>query len=97
MGKTFSVGIAWTILTTVLFVFPPEVPVTSENMNYCIAAFGVILLIAGTTWIFDGRKHYTGPHIDVQGLIHGKVEGMEGLDQVPAKGSDDSTSKVPAL
>ena len=43
------VGIAWTILTTVLFVFPPETPVTSNNMNYAIAAFGVILLIAGGT------------------------------------------------
>ena len=43
------VGIAWTILTTVLFVFPPETPVTSNNMNYAVAAFGVILLIAGGT------------------------------------------------
>ncbi|KAK0382815.1 hypothetical protein NLU13_9910 [Sarocladium strictum] len=57
------VGILWTILTTVLFVFPPELPVTGNNMNYCIAAFGVILLIAGGTWIFDGRKHYKGPQI----------------------------------
>jgi choline transport protein len=46
-------------------------------MNYCIVAFGVILLIAGLTWIFDGRKHYTGPILDVEGLIQGKVEGMD--------------------
>lgn len=71
------VGIAWTILTTVLFVFPPETPVTPDNMNYCIAAFGVMLLIAGATWFADGRKHYTGPQIDVDGLLNGKVEGME--------------------
>lgn len=43
------VGIAWSILTTVLFVFPPVTPVTSLNMNYAIAAFGVILVIAGGT------------------------------------------------
>lgn len=59
------VGIAWTILTTVLFVFPPELPVTSSNMNYCIAAFGVILMIAAGTWIFDGRKNYKGPRLEV--------------------------------
>lgn len=70
-------GIAWTILTTVLFVFPPELPVTPDNMNYCIVAFGVILLIAGLTWIFDGRKHYRGPNVDVDALLHGKVEGLE--------------------
>lgn len=46
-------------------------------MNYCIVAFGVMLLIAGTTWIFDGRKHYEGPHLDIQALIDGQVEGME--------------------
>ncbi|KAF4458864.1 choline permease [Fusarium albosuccineum] len=59
------VGIAWAILTTVLFVFPPELPVTPTNMNYCIAAFGIILLIAVVTWIFDGRKHYKGPHVQI--------------------------------
>ena len=53
-----------------LFVFPPELPVTAENMNYCIVAFGVILLIAGLTWIFDGRKHYTGPQIKLTGVAH---------------------------
>ncbi|KAI5460567.1 amino acid/polyamine transporter I [Mariannaea sp. PMI_226] len=59
------VGIAWTILTTVLFVFPPELPVTPSNMNYCIAAFGIFLMIAGVTWIFDGRKSYKGPRLEV--------------------------------
>ncbi|KAF4983911.1 hypothetical protein FZEAL_788 [Fusarium zealandicum] len=59
------VGIAWAMLTTVLFVLPPELPVTPSNMNYCIAAFGVILLIAVVTWIFDGRKNYKGPHVEI--------------------------------
>lgn len=59
------VGIAWAILTTVLFVFPPEIPVTPTNMNYCVAAFGVILLIAVVTWIVDGRKNYKGPLINI--------------------------------
>ncbi|KAI2627665.1 amino acid transporter [Hypoxylon sp. NC1633] len=70
------VGIGWTILTTVLFVFPPELPVTSENMNYCIVAFGVILLIALITWLSDGRKNYKGPHVEVEGLEKGKGEGV---------------------
>ncbi|KAI0163117.1 GABA permease gaba [Pestalotiopsis sp. NC0098] len=77
------VGICWSLLTTVLFVFPPETPVDSENMNYCVAAFGVILVIAGSTWIFDGRKHYTGPVMDVQGMLNGKVEGMEPVHSGP--------------
>ncbi|KAK5990129.1 Choline transport protein [Cladobotryum mycophilum] len=69
------VGILWTILTTVLFVFPPAIPTTGSNMNYCIVAFGVILLISGSTWIFDGRKNYKGPIIDLDGLT-GTMVGM---------------------
>jgi hypothetical protein len=46
-------------------------------MNYCIVAFGVILIIAGTTWLIDGRKHYKGPGMDVDGMLQGKVEGID--------------------
>ncbi|KJZ71615.1 hypothetical protein HIM_09009 [Hirsutella minnesotensis 3608] len=77
------VGIMWTILTTVLFVFPPKLPVTASNMNYCIVAFGVILLIAALTWIFDGRRNYSGPKIDVQSMLVGKVEGLDGEIDAP--------------
>lgn len=56
-------GVCFTILTTVLFVFPPGLPVTGNNMNYCIAAFAIVFLISMLTWIFDGRKNYTGPQI----------------------------------
>ncbi|KAL7622654.1 hypothetical protein AAE478_008167 [Parahypoxylon ruwenzoriense] len=87
------VGIAWTILTTVLFVFPPELPVTSSNMNYCIVAFGIILLISVLTWVFDGRKNYKGPHVDVQGLASdGKVQGIEGVETTTPSGEEDTTT-----
>lgn len=56
---------AYTLLTTVLFLFPPFVPVTGSTMNYCIVAFGIIIIISGLQWIFDGRKNYTGPRITV--------------------------------
>lgn len=91
VGWTMNlVGIAWTILTTVLFVFPPEIPVTSENMNYCIVAFGVILLIAVVTWIFDGRKNYKGPLVVFEGLEKGPVEGVEAVLE-PVTESDSIT------
>lgn len=58
-------------------MFPPELPVTPGNMNYCIVAFGVILLISCATWFIDGRKHYKGPSLDVEGMLNGKVEGID--------------------
>lgn len=72
-----QIGIAWALLTTVLFVFPPEIPTTSSNMNYAIVAFGIMLLIAGTTWVVDGRKNYKGPQLDIQGLLSGQVDGID--------------------
>jgi amino acid transporter len=62
-------GIAYVILTTVLFVFPPELPVTGSNMNYCIVAFAIVVIISLIQWIVDGRKNYTGPKVDLEELI----------------------------
>ncbi len=49
-------------------------------MNYCIVAFGIILAIATVQWVIDGRKNYTGPHIDEDALMHGEVEGITGAE-----------------
>lgn len=67
-------------------------------MNYAIAAFGVILLIAGGTWIFDGRKNYHGPQVNVESLMQGTVEGMdpnlteEKTDPSPSQGKEEWVS-----
>ncbi|KAG5998361.1 hypothetical protein E4U52_000395 [Claviceps spartinae] len=57
------IGVVWAIITTVLFTFPPQVPVTAQNMNYCIVALGIMVAIAGTTWVLDGRKRHEGPQL----------------------------------
>lgn len=59
-----QIGIAYAILTTVLFVFPPELPVTGSNMNYCIVAFAIVIIISVIQWFIDGRKNFHGPYID---------------------------------
>lgn len=75
-ANTDQVGVLYTILTTVLFVFPPDIPVTGNSMNYCIVAFAIVVIISGIQWIVDGRKNYKGPQIDVDALMEGQVEGM---------------------
>ena len=62
-------GIAYVILTTILFVFPPELPVTGSSMNYCIVAFAIVLIISMTQWFVDGRKNYTGPSVDLDEIV----------------------------
>lgn len=88
-----KIGIFWTILTTVLFVFPPEIPTTASNMNYCIAAFGVMFLIAGGTWVAGGRNHYNGPHVEMQSeTIHGVNFDHE--NDGPSEASDELKAKT---
>ncbi|WVW86645.1 hypothetical protein I302_108698 [Kwoniella bestiolae CBS 10118] len=55
------VGLAFTLLTTVFFLFPPDLPVTGENMNYAVAVLALVFLISVITWIVDGRKNFIGP------------------------------------
>ncbi|PNS21597.1 Choline transport protein [Sphaceloma murrayae] len=59
-------GLAYVIVTTVLFLFPPILPVTGSSMNYCIVAFGIVLIIAVFQWYVDGRKNFTGPKVDTE-------------------------------
>ena len=88
MGKVSGwtaniVGILWTVLTTVLFVFPPENPVTGNSMNYSIVAFGVVLVIAGLQWIFDGRKNYVGPQAESHTLTDQEIGSSEQDTSMP--------------
>ncbi|WVO13740.1 hypothetical protein L204_101362 [Cryptococcus depauperatus] len=55
------VGLGFTILTTVFFLFPPELPVSGTNMNYAVVVFGLIFIVSVITWIVDGRKNFIGP------------------------------------
>ncbi|KAF1942893.1 amino acid transporter [Clathrospora elynae] len=77
-------GIAYTIVTTVLFLFPPELPVSSSNMNYCVVAFGIILFISTFQWFVDGRKNFTGPRSDT---------GLEVLEGMKSQEQDDAESR----
>ncbi|RHZ65337.1 GABA permease GabA [Aspergillus thermomutatus] len=60
-----AISLAYIAVTTVLFLFPPELPVSGSNMNYCVAAFGIIIVISTIQWFVDGRKNFTGPRTDM--------------------------------
>jgi choline transport protein len=64
------------IITTVILIFPPEIPVTGSSMNYCIVAFAIVLIISTIQWFVDGRKNYKGPQLDVSAMQNGEVLGM---------------------
>lgn len=71
LGWTANViGLVYTIVTTVLFLFPPALPVSGSTMNYCVVAFAVILIISTIQWIVDGRKNFEGPRVTIDQSVH---------------------------
>ena len=83
-------GIAYVIVTTVLFVFPPELPVTGSNMNYCIVAFAIVLLISVAQWFIDGRKNYKGPKVEVDDHVLVAATTLDGPHPPDSATSDFS-------
>lgn len=75
-------------------MFPPELPVTGNNMNYCIAAFAIVLIVSVIQWFVDGRKNYTGPQIDVDALKSGEVVGMAPTDSNAERPSGDTLTNA---
>lgn len=82
------IALSYISLTTVLFIFPPNLPVTGDNMSmfrflrrktkvamiltevdYCIAAFAIILAISIIQWFIDGRKTFTGPRVNLDDYV----------------------------
>ncbi|CZR69002.1 related to HNM1-Choline permease [Phialocephala subalpina] len=71
------IGLAYVIVTTVLFLFPPDLPVTGSNMNYCVVVFFIILVISIVQWFIDGKKNFSGPRVNIEQLANGEVVGMD--------------------
>ena len=66
LGWTVNIiGLVYTIVTTVLFLFPPALPVDGTTMNYCVVAFGIIIVISIIQWIVDGRMNFKGPRVTI--------------------------------
>ncbi|KAJ5885011.1 hypothetical protein N7495_009521 [Penicillium taxi] len=63
------ISLVYIVLTTVLFLFPPDLPVTGSNMNYCVVVLAIVVIISSLTWVFDGRKNYSGPTLEIEGQI----------------------------
>ncbi|TXT10530.1 hypothetical protein VHUM_02035 [Vanrija humicola] len=55
------IALAMLVLTTVIFTFPPAIPVNGESMNYVVVVLGVAIILCLGTWFVDGRKNYHGP------------------------------------
>ncbi|GAA5995675.1 hypothetical protein JCM5350_007799 [Sporobolomyces pararoseus] len=86
------VALAFTSFTTVFFLFPPVRPVTGSNMNYAIAVLAFATIVSILTWIFQGRKTFTGPR-DLGALLELARVQVDGGDVRPTCSRRDSQSR----
>ena len=54
-------AIVFGIFVCIFVPFPPIVPVTAENMNYCGPVFLGLILLLCLDWLVRGKKTFTGP------------------------------------
>jgi amino acid permease (GABA permease) len=59
------ISIFWISLITILFVLPPVYPIDPVSMNYACVAVGAVFLGAGGGYLFDARRWFTGPTINL--------------------------------
>ncbi|PWW71571.1 hypothetical protein C7212DRAFT_355193 [Tuber magnatum] len=64
------VGLGFVGGCTVLFVLPPRLPVTRENMNYSFLVFLIIVGISTLAYHFEGKGVFTGPATESHHLHH---------------------------
>jgi len=57
------VACLWITFISILFILPPNNPVTATNFNYAVVAVGTVLGISGGWWIFSARKWFKGPKL----------------------------------
>lgn len=54
-------ALCFLLVTSVMFTFPPAIPVTGTSMSYVSVVLAIALLLCGVTWVVDGRKRFNGP------------------------------------
>ncbi|KAL2043899.1 hypothetical protein N7G274_003419 [Stereocaulon virgatum] len=59
-------AILYSVLGAFFSMWPTMMNPTWETMNYCVFVFGGVLIFSMLFWIVYGRKHYTGPVIEIR-------------------------------
>lgn len=81
------VSIIYCAITTVFFFFPGNPNPSVAEMNWAIAVFGVMLVIAIGFWFVQGYRSYLQTDTATFGVVTGQNEGMPSS---PTKADEDA-------
>lgn len=79
------VSLGYCAVTTVFFFFPGTPRPTVAGMNWAIAVFGVMLVIAGVFWVLRGRRTYLRTEEARMNMIVAMEVEQEAVDAVHKK------------
>ena len=75
-GMTCNVvSVIYCSITTVFFFFPGNPNPTVADMNWAIAVFGVMLVIAIGFWFVQGHRSYLQTDTATFGVVNGQLDG----------------------
>ena len=66
------VSVVYCVITTVFFFFPASPDPSVSDMNYAIAVFGVMMVIALFFWVIEGRNVYLQIEDAQERVIHAR-------------------------
>ncbi|KAL2832509.1 amino acid/polyamine transporter I [Aspergillus cavernicola] len=76
------ISVVYCVVTTIFFFFPGEPDPAPADMNYAIAVYGVMLVVAVGFWFLQGRKRYLRTQDAVAQMIFARrLEGAGSRDR----------------
>ncbi|POR39055.1 Choline transport protein [Tolypocladium paradoxum] len=88
------VSIAYCAVTTVFFFFPTRPNPPPSDMNFAIAVFGVMLVVAVGFWLVQGRKTFMQTAEMAEHVVYARSLGAEASNESQARSS--SANKKPS-
>lgn len=79
-----GVGVTYAVLTSVMFLLAPKLPITMETMNYGGVVLVLVFIFSVASWMSGGKEYYLGSAM----LRHD--ESLGGSSLIGEDGESDS-------
>ena len=89
------VAVVYCAVTTVFFLFPGSPNPSAADMNYAVAVFGVMLVIATVFWFVRGRADYLQTRGAAERVIYAQSEiGLQGSTSTSDPATSDQGKRI---
>ncbi|KAF2090345.1 amino acid transporter [Saccharata proteae CBS 121410] len=87
----------WTLFVSIIFILPTERPTTAQNMNYAAVFLIAIFAAAIIYWYAGGRRWYTGPLVETEGIQGDPSQRSSAEEQYEEKHAFERAAGTPEV